>query len=93
MRRTFKYAAMTRDENNAADGRFPTASQRRIPELTPIPILASPRRFTGIGPDGLFHPSFIQPLSRRVAGRKNLAVPALTRLFGVLNVSLELSID
>jgi hypothetical protein len=26
MRRTEKYAAMTRDEDNAADGRFPTAS-------------------------------------------------------------------
>jgi hypothetical protein len=26
MRRTEKYAAVTRDEGNAADGRFPTAS-------------------------------------------------------------------
>jgi hypothetical protein len=27
MRRTEKYAAVTRDEGNAADGRFPTASK------------------------------------------------------------------
>jgi hypothetical protein len=26
MRRTYEYAAMTKDECNAADGRFPTAS-------------------------------------------------------------------
>jgi hypothetical protein len=26
MKRTYKYAAVTRDEGNAADGRFPTAS-------------------------------------------------------------------
>jgi hypothetical protein len=72
---------------------FRQAFQRRIPELTPISILASPGRFTGMGPAGLSPPSFIQPLFRWVAGRKNLAVPALTRLFGVLNLSLELSID
>jgi hypothetical protein len=26
MQRTYEYAAMTKDESNAADGRFPTAS-------------------------------------------------------------------
>jgi len=28
MRRTCRYVAMTRDEGNAADGRFPTASRK-----------------------------------------------------------------
>jgi len=31
MRRTLKYAAVTRDEDNAVDGGFPTASQVIIP--------------------------------------------------------------
>jgi len=32
MRRTQKYAAVTRDKDNATDGRFPTASQEFIGE-------------------------------------------------------------
>ncbi len=30
MRRTYEYAAMTKDECNAADGRFPTASRAKF---------------------------------------------------------------
>jgi hypothetical protein len=35
MRRTEKYAALTRDEGNAVDGRFPTASSVKNEEMEP----------------------------------------------------------
>jgi hypothetical protein len=34
MRRTYKYAAVTRDKGNAADGHFPTASTQLLTEYS-----------------------------------------------------------
>jgi hypothetical protein len=51
MRRTYRYAAVTKDEDNAADGRFPTASYRARKNSglrgTP-PFRASSMRFTAV---------------------------------------------
>jgi hypothetical protein len=46
MRRTEKYAAVTRDEDNAADGRFPTASKGLLGNIQGRGILLLQRHVT-----------------------------------------------